>query len=84
VQVFNPACIRQGFVSAFEIDVITPDKISLGVADQPVPRLYMQQSVLRADLSGLFHLDRIHNERLNSSIQHIAPLLGAYLLPTSI
>jgi hypothetical protein len=84
MQVFNPACIRQRFVSAFEIDVITPDKISLGVADQPVPCLYMQEAVFGADLSGLFHLDRIHNERLNSSIQHIAPFLGAYLLPTSI
>jgi hypothetical protein len=71
IEVFNSGRVRQRFVGALEIGVVTAHKIALRIADQPLTSFHMQHSILSAHLAWFFDLHGIHDERFDGSIKHI-------------
>lgn len=70
----------QGLISAFKVDVGDARDIALGIANQPVSRLQMENAAGRLHLRSFFHLNCIYQNRFDRPVNHM--LMNCLLRPS--
>ena len=53
------------------MNVVTATEISLGIADKPITGLHVQQAAICPDVRRFFHLNGIHQQWLDCSVNHM-------------